>query len=209
MTLLIPFLISRSHHVDNKVPFKLTTQDDLRVPITVLSAFTTPFLHISFLLYSSYRLALSNNITDTKATTRQPNALFLYPFLVFPMHLHLLFIPRYRHPRGRRYYTKPRLADMYIRLSSCSSRRASSVHQYRSGQLVRSSISSLSSSFSLTHMPFSTRRSSGGTAVHTISADFHHLLFFCHPLSLLVHPSVLDDTFTLAAPILDRSLSFG
>ena len=63
-------------------------------------------------------------------------SLFSFPF----MRLHLLFIPHHRHPRGRRYYTKLRLADMYIRPPSCSSRKVTIiiVNQYRSSPIKHS-----------------------------------------------------------------------
>jgi len=77
--------------------------------------FILPFFHSS-------RLALSNNTTDTKATTtRQPYAHFFVSFQ-FSLYALTSTIHSPLPARGRRYYTKLRLADMYIKRSSCSSR---------------------------------------------------------------------------------------
>jgi hypothetical protein len=88
--------------------FKLATQDDPRVPITVLPALTASPLH--FPLFNASCLAPPGNIQPTQATTtRRPYARSFTPFYfslyVFPLSS---FILHHRHLRGRRYYTNLR-----------------------------------------------------------------------------------------------------
>ena len=109
---------------DNKSPFKLTvltTQDDLHVPITVLSALTSPFL--SYFL-SSIDLIL---LTRTTLPIQKPlprDSRTLTSLSSFSLSLYMLtstiHSPLPAPPRSLLY--KTRLADMYIRWSSRSSR---------------------------------------------------------------------------------------
>ena len=131
---------------DNKTPFKLTTQDDSFPPSPPLS-FIFPFF------YSSH-LASRTILPIQKPLPRGSRTLISLSLFSFSfMRLHLLFIPYHWHPRGRlgrHYYTKPRLADMYIRPSSGSSRRTGYVDQSVSsiGIILDQMISPLFSSLS-------------------------------------------------------------
>ena len=90
----------------NKTTFKLATQDDLHVPITVLSALTASFFHSSFPLYLS-----SHSPEQHLRTPRHYHAAavrsFLYLILVLPLCVYTsIFILHHWHPRGCRYDTK-------------------------------------------------------------------------------------------------------
>ena len=92
----LSLLVARPHHrllFKNKALFKLTTQDDLRVPITVLSALTAPFL--SCFLSSIVLVLLSRTtLPIQKPLPRGSRTLISLSHFSFPfMRLHLLFIP--------------------------------------------------------------------------------------------------------------------
>ena len=171
-----PFLISRSHHsprvqrstFNNETTFKLATQDDLHVPITLFSALTTSF-PFTLPFFSSSRLGLSqtNAYQHNAATMRQLYAPSLSHFgLPFYALTHLPSPAPPRSPLLNKLELADEAAHMYISLPSCSSRWASF-----SNQVVLSL--SLSPFFAHLHT-LPSRRSSGGTAVHTISASISH-----------------------------------
>ena len=134
-----------------------------------------PFFHLSFILHFWSR-TLRNAYRHQAATTQQWYVLFKIFFqssLYVP--IHSLFNRHYRHPQGRPYDTENlEVSCMYIRRFSYSSRKVSfSIQEFFLCFL----------SF-LISVPFSTLgEHSGGTTVHTISADvaFHSSQSTSHP----------------------------
>jgi hypothetical protein len=102
------FLFSCPRHrlvFDNKTTFKLATQDDLRVPIRVLSALTASFFQFSFLLYLSSHSLGQHSPTPKDyhmAAVRSP----IYLVLAFPLwtYIYSIHSPSLAPPRSPLLY---------------------------------------------------------------------------------------------------------
>ena len=106
-----PFLFIVTSRSTNKITFKLTTQDDLRIQIRVLSSLTASFFHFSFLSYLS-----SHSLEQHLPPPRHYHAAAVCSFVSFVLALTLcahtsLFTPHHRYPRGRRYNIKLDVTD--------------------------------------------------------------------------------------------------
>ncbi len=172
-----------------KRPSKLATQDNLRILITVLSAFTALFSSY-FLSFPPLVLHSRTMLADTKTKTLLPRgsrtlphlSLFSFPFISFtsPLLNH-----HHRHPRGRHYETQPTgkhpcISFLFLLLTSVhfpSRRPPAEQLSLRSRPIPHACL---------------------------IPVD---ILFFSFT-SLSLSPLLfLDDAFTLAAPILDTESS--
>jgi hypothetical protein len=194
---------------DNKTTFKLATQDDLCVPITVLSALTASPFHFPFLLYLSLH-SLGQHLPTPRHYHAAAMGSLFHLFLAFPL-------CTYTYP-----IQSPGTPEVAVTIQTSTSRRGSP-HVYKTVLLlveednqihpavlcnqVVSSPSFLSISTHLHALPVSAivqwnccphDRCRFLALVLSQPAHTHTLSLFSF-LSLLF----LDDTSTLAAPILD------